>query len=423
MNEHWDDWGEFGVPATRAGERRANERQVISVSDLTRRIKDALAVGVGAVSVVGEVSDLSRPSSGHIYFALKDQRSQIRAVLWRTAARPGFDLADGQEVICQGELDVYGPRGSYQLIVRRVEAVGLGDWQRRLKELHRRLEAEGLFEESRNRPLPRFIRRVALVTSPTGAAVHDFLEVTRRRWRGLQVLVVPVRVQGEGAAEEIARALGEVQRLRPAPQAIVVARGGGSPEDLWCFNEERLVRAVRASRIPVVSAIGHEVDVTLCDLAADVRALTPSEAAERVAPSAAELQELLQQLARRMATGLRGGAERARARLERLVSRPVLQRPEQLVTERWRRVDELQERAARAALRRVVDSRRGVASFAARLESLSPLAVLGRGYSATLRDDGQPLTHAADANIGERLTTRLLSGAVISRVEQVEPGD
>ena len=245
---------------------------ILSVYELTAQIKDLLENSFPAVWVSGEISNLSRPQSGHCYLTLKDERAQIRAAIWRNvAARVEFDLADGLEVICCGHLDVYAPRGSYQLIVERIEPKGMGALELALRQLREKLAREGLFDPARKRPLPRLVRRVGLVTSPTGAAIHDFLQVLGRRWRGADVLVLPTRVQGTGAAEEIAAAIGTANRLPLAIDCLVVARGGGSLEDLWAFNEEVVVRAIFASRIPVISAIGHEIDVTLSDLVADVR--------------------------------------------------------------------------------------------------------------------------------------------------------
>ena len=249
------------------------EPQVLSVAELTARIKDLLDVSFGSVWVAGEISNLARPQSGHYYLTLKDDQAQIRCALWRNVAmRLRFDLRDGLDVICRGRIDVYGPRGTYQLIIESIEPKGIGALELALRQLREKLAKEGLFDPRRKRPLPPFVRRIALVTSPTGAAIHDFLQVLARRWRGADVLVVPTRVQGEGAAAEIAAAIATANALPMAIDCLVVARGGGSLEDLWAFNEEAVVRAIHASRIPVVSAIGHEIDVTLADLVADVRA-------------------------------------------------------------------------------------------------------------------------------------------------------
>ena len=283
-----------------------DDPHVWSVYDLTARIKDSLESGFRSVWVGGEISNFSRPQSGHCYFTLKDDRAQIRAVVWRTAAsRLKFDLHDGLEVICQGDLEVYAPRGTYQLVARKIEPRGIGALELALRKLKARLEAEGLFDPRRKRPLPKFPRRVAFVTSPTGAAIRDFLEVLRRRWKGVDVLVVPTRVQGEGAAREIAAAIELVNRLSDSVDCLVVGRGGGSLEDLWAFNEEPVVRAIHASRIPVVSAVGHEIDIALADLVADVRALTPSEAAELVVPAAEEITAALGGQQKRLLLALR----------------------------------------------------------------------------------------------------------------------
>jgi exodeoxyribonuclease VII large subunit len=260
------------------------------------------------------------------------------------------------------------------------------------------------------------------VTSPSGAAVRDFLKVARRRWQGVHVLVVPVRVQGEGAADEIVAAIRRVNRLAPPPDVLVVTRGGGSLEDLWSFNEEAVVRAIHASRVPVVSAVGHEVDVTLSDLAADFRAATPTEAAEHVVPSRDDVTAGVDGLRLRLVSALRGTADRARARLEALAQRRVLRRPHERIFELSRRLDELGQRADRAAGRYIARSDDRIASLASRLESLSPLAVLSRGYSVTQRSaDGRVLLEASEVAAGDEITTRLHHGTLISRVEQVDP--
>jgi exodeoxyribonuclease VII large subunit len=259
------------------------------------------------------------------------------------------------------------------------------------------------------------------VTSATGAAIRDFLEVLRRRWRGTDVWIVPVRVQGEGAAEEVATAVQQVNRLAEPPDCIVVTRGGGSLEDLWAFNEEIVVRAIFASRIPVVSAIGHEIDVTLSDLVADVRALTPSEAAELVAPAAEELSARLQQVQKRLAAALRGRVGTLEARLASIARHRIFRRPLELVFERGRRLDELEIRQNRAVARRLEIARARLDATAAHLDSLSPLAVLGRGYSITERlPSGEVVRRASQLEPGTQIRTRLAQGQAVSRVEAVE---
>jgi exodeoxyribonuclease VII large subunit len=395
----------------------------LSVSELTEQLKDLVESGFPSVWVSGEISNVSRPQSGHYYFTLKDDQAQIRAVVWRsTASRLRFELEDGLEVICQGGLEVYGPRGTYQLVIRQLEPKGVGALELALRKLRERLAAEGLFAPERKRPLPRFPRRVAVVTSPSGAAIRDFLEVLARRWRGVDVLVVPVRVQGEGAGREIAEAIALVNRFAQPVDCLVVTRGGGSLEDLWSFNEEVVVRAIHASRVPVVSAVGHEIDVTLADLVADVRALTPSEAAERIAPAAEEIRAALARQRQRLAGALRSRAASARAQLEMLASRRVMRKPFDRVHELAQRLDDCQGRAERAVKRRLAALGRQLAGDAARLESLSPLAVLARGYSVTQRDGhSEPVRDAAQLQPGDVLLTRFHRGRATSRVESVEP--
>jgi exodeoxyribonuclease VII large subunit len=397
-------------------------QQVLSVGELTAQIKDALEAAFPVVWVAGEISDLARPQSGHCYLTLKDSEAQLPAVIWRsTASRVRFDLHDGLEVICRGHLEVYAPRGRYQLIIEAIEPRGIGALELALRQLHEKLAKEGLFDPARKRPLPRLPRRIAVVTSPTAAALHDFLEMLRRRWRLCDVLVVPVRVQGEGAAEEIAAAIGLVNRLPVPVDCLVVTRGGGSLEDLWAFNEEIVVRAIVGSRIPVVSGVGHEIDVTLADLAADVRALTPSDAAQRVVPAADEVARALHQFRLRLSAGLRSRAQAARNRLTSLAGQRVFRRPLTLVHDRARRLDELDSRLRRAVRHRFAGAKGGVEALAARLESLSPLAVLGRGYSLTRRlSDGRILRDARDLVTGDLLATRFAHGQAVSRVEQAE---
>lgn len=392
--------------------------RVISVSELTALIQGTLESAFHSVWVGGEVSEVSRPHSGHVYFTLKDAQAQIRGVIWRSAAqRIKFKLEEGQQVVCHGDLDVYPPRGTYQLVVRQVEPQGVGALQLAFKQLQQRLAAEGLFDPIHKKPLPAFPRRVGFVTSPTGAAVRDFLEVAARRFRGVEILVIPARVQGECAADEIVRGIELANRLVPPLDVLVVGRGGGSLEDLWCFNEESVVRAIFASRLPVVSAVGHEIDVTLSDLVADVRALTPSEAAERIIPSADELTARLMQIQRRLVGNLRGRATAARRQVEQLAKSRVLRNPKTLIYDLAHRLDELDALATRAIRRRLTAASDRLGATSARLDSLSPLAVLARGYSVTTRASGEIVRDANQVEPGETIHTRLSKGEVTSRVE------
>ncbi len=401
------------------------EPRVVSVSDLTGLIKGTLEEMFPSVWVAGELSNVARPQSGHVYFTLKDEKAQIRAVCWRnTAARLPFEMKDGLEVVVQGSLDVYPPRGSYQLVAKRIEPKGEGALQLALRQLQQKLSREGLFDSGHKKPLPQFPRRIAVVTSPTGAAIRDFLEVLRRRWRGATVLVIPARVQGKEAAGEIAAGIQAANQLSPAPDVLVVGRGGGSLEDLWCFNEEKVVRAIFQSDVPVVSAVGHEIDVTLSDLVADLRAATPTEAAERIVPAMVDIQAGLDQAANRLRAALKRRAAETRAHLDRLASRPVLATPVQRIHSLSQLVDDRSERLHRA-MRSAHDSLgQQLSGLAGRLESLSPLGVLGRGYSVTqLTDSEEVLRDAGQVAVGDSLRTRLAKGEITSRVESISSND
>jgi exodeoxyribonuclease VII large subunit len=366
-----------------------------TVSELTAKVKSALERRFADVALRGEVSNLARPRSGHVYLSLKDDASQVRAVLWKSdAQRLVFELEDGLAVKVWGRLTVYAPRGEYQLTIQKIEPEGVGALELAFRQTVARLAAEGLFDPSHKKPLPRFPRRIVVVTSPTGAAVRDVLQVTGRRWPAAEILVAPTLVQGPGAAGQVAEALALANRVAGA-DLVIIARGGGSLEDLWAFNEEVVARAIYASRLPVVSAIGHEVDVTVADLVADRRALTPSEAGELCVPDAREVALHLDRLADRLGRAARSPIDHARSRL-----------------------DDLSARAARAARRAVDDRRHRLARLAGRLEALSPLAVLARGYSLTFQADGTtPLRSPADVRPGDRIVTRLASGQLVSRVE------
>ncbi len=405
------------------GGRRAGAGgdKVLSVSQLTRMLQTTLRQRFFDVWVGGEISNLSRPHSGHLYLTLADDDAQLRAVIWRnTAVELDFELDDGLDVICRGEIDIYPPRGTYQLIITHIEPLGLGAIQLAFRKLHAKLDAEGLFDPARKRPLPKMPQRVAVVTSPSGAALHDFLQVTSRRWPNLQMLLVPCRVQGEGAAGEIARGIQLANRLAPAPDVLVVTRGGGSMEDLWAFNEETVVRAVSGSRIPTVSAVGHEIDITLCDLAADVRALTPSEAGELVVPIKSELTSKLNDIQYRLTASLVSLAAQARQRLDALASRRVFRHPQDLVQLLSRRVDELEIRLFRAGDRCLERSQHQAANLADRLDAVSPLNVLARGYSVTQTESGQPITDAQTVQPGQRIVTRLAQGHIESVIERTQ---
>jgi exodeoxyribonuclease VII large subunit len=364
------------------------------VSELTERIKRSLETDFGQVALHGEVSNVARPRSGHIYFTIKDELASIRAVMWKNdSRRVAFDLTDGLAVRALGRLTVYAPRGEYQIVVSAIEPEGMGALELAFRQRYARLALEGLFDTERKRPLPRFPRRIVIVTSPTGAAVRDILQVLSRRWRCASVLVAPTRVQGVGADMEVVAALDLANHVAQA-DVIILARGGGSLEDLWTFNEEIVVRAIVASRLPVVSAIGHEIDVTLADLAADRRALTPSEAGEVCVPDAREVTLHLDRLADRLRLAGSSQLRDARARL-----------------------DQLAKSSLQAIQQDLVGRRQQLRRLGASLDALSPLAVLARGYSLTFLADGKTLVRSSeDVKSGELIRTHLAAGQISSHV-------
>ena len=397
------------------------EHEILSVSALTLRLKELVEAGFPHVCVEGEISNLSRATSGHIYLTLKDEGAQIRAALWRSAvARIRFELHDGLHVVAIGPIEVYAARGSYQLVIESLAPQGIGPLELAFRQRYEKLAAEGLFRPERKRPLPRFPRRIALVTSPAGAAVRDMLQVITRRWPACDIIIVPVAVQGQAAAAEIAAALRNVPRL-PGVDVVITGRGGGSLEDFWAFNEEIVARAIFECAIPVVSAVGHEVDVTIADLVADRRALTPSEAGEIVVPARTDVLSDLQHLGSRMRTAMQNCLRRWGLLIEALAGSRALARPLELVHDRERSVDELSDRLRRAICRQVERARHRLESIGGTIDALSPLKVLSRGYSLSRHvESGKILRRAADVAVGERIETKLARGRLTSIVEGVE---
>lgn len=401
-----------------------NSPEILSVTQLNTLIKGLLNQSFTGIWLAGEVSGLSRSGSGHIYFSLKDASSTISAVVWRTASsRLQFNLKDGMEILCRGRVDVYPPSGRYQMIVDYAEPRGEGKLQREYRLLYERLSQEGLFDPARKKPIPARIQRIGIVTGLSTAALQDFLEVLRRRWKGLNVLIAPAKVQGEGAAREVAAQIYNLNRMKNPVDVLVVARGGGSPEDLWTFNEEIVVRALAASRIPTISAIGHEVDVTLCDFAADLRALTPTEAAERISPDTQSIAQQLDQFDNRLKSALFGRFQMAQQRLDSLANRRVFIQPEEMVTFRQQRIDDLERRLASDMDRTITNQTHRVEKLASALENLSPLKVLARGYSVTLDKNLHVVFNPEQVKPGDRITTRLANGTLISEVLPPEDDD
>ncbi|MDT7543234.1 MAG: exodeoxyribonuclease large subunit [Acidobacteriota bacterium] len=452
------------------------ERRPLSVSELTSQVRGALENRFASVWVEGEISNFRTPASGHWYFTIKDEGSQLRASCFRGAnSRIRFRPSDGLQVRARGRLTVYEPRGDYELIVEGLDPVGAGALRVAFDQMRERLAKEGLFDESLKRSLPMLPRRVAVVTSPTGAAVHDILRVITRRTRTVNVLFVPVRVQGEGAGGEVARAIRLLNshhhaaiadgRMNDGVDVIIVGRGGGSTEDLWAFNEEEVARAIRASTIPIISAVGHETDFTIADFAADVRAATPSAAAEIVAAREDEVGATIDALTRELVRNVGYRLMNERARLQEVAASPAFDDVRARLRRAARETDELSHRlekliarvrerarrrldeaacrlsparnlarAARARTRltvaraaldasttsRLEDARARLGISVASLDALSPLAVLKRGYAIAEDEAGKTLRASRDARAGERVRVRLASGALRCRVEEVE---
>ena len=443
-----------------------------TVSELTKRIKDLIEGNVGNVTITGELSNVRPPSqNGHLYFTIKDANAQISAVMFAGNLRTmGFRPENGLKVEASGEVSVYAQRGVYQIVVRRMTRQGQGDLMAQFEELKRRLGAEGLFDQSRKRPLPYLPLHIGIVTAPTGAAIRDMVNVLTRRFPNLDILIAPAKVQGVGAAEEVAEGIrllnavgdpnGNVLPDRARREVIIVGRGGGSIEDLWSFNEEVVARAVAASAIPVVSGVGHEIDFTICDFAADHRAPTPSAAAEIVVREKTELVAAVASLADGLSRSMSERLAAARARLEAAASHRVFAKPRHAMETYCQRLDliaarmssvadgriaecrrrlvaaeaalrlgrtrhlpelsqrlaALSERMSRALDKRISDRRGTVAELSRGLKALDPLAVLERGYTITTLDDGKALRSPDQAPSGTRLTTLLSGGKSVKSV-------
>lgn len=458
--EPWEE-PEISLPAEAVWETALPQRVILTVSELTQQIRALLTDHFPDVWVEGEIQDFRTPNSGHLYFTLKDAQAQIRAVLFRNAARSlRFQPADGLHVICRGRVDVYERRGEYQLVVDYMEPKGIGALQLAFEQLKEKLAKEGLFDSERKRPIPLLPRRIGVVTSPTGAAIRDILNVLRRRFANVDILISPTSVQGDRAVPEIVEALAALNAI-PDVEVIIVARGGGSLEDLWAFNEEAVARAIAASRVPVISAVGHEVDYTIADFVADLRAPTPSAAAEMVVRNKLELARHLESLRGRMIQYCLRTLEVAQARLgplqgalprfqgvlerraqvvddlrdrlnqavqrlhqqyrDRVVAlhrHLYLVRPEARLAERRRRLGHLWEQMVRLQTHALEMRRARLREVVGRLDSLSPLAVLARGYSITQRlPDFRVVTRADQVSPGDQVWVRLHQGQIRCRVE------
>jgi exodeoxyribonuclease VII large subunit len=445
-----------------APQPRPSRPRALTVSQLTERIQGVLETEFLDVWVEGEVSNLKEASSGHWYFSLKDDAAQLRAVVWKTDARlVRFKPRDGMKVLARGSVRLYPPRGEYQLSVQALEPLGKGSLQQAFEDLKAKLGKEGLFDAARKRPLPMLPRRVGVVSSPTGAVIRDVVRVLRSRYANLEVLLYPARVQGEGASAEIEQGIRALNRIGGL-DVILLARGGGSLEDLWAFNEEGVARAIAASRIPTISAVGHETDFTIADFVADFRAATPSAAAERVVQAKEELQARVTALERRRDGALRLQLARVRARVQAATAHRVFAAEQGRLRVAAQRVDDLARRSEQALLRRAEDGghhvrrlserlsafrldrqlsarrealarhrdrlaaagrataerrRASLGRLAASLDGLSPLAVLSRGYALVWDEQNDALLRdAGETEAGRNLRIRLHRGALRATV-------
>lgn len=393
---------------------------ILSVTDLMWKLKDSVEEQFPWVCVQGELSNVTYARSGHVYFTLKDDRSQIRGVVWsRTASMMKFKLKDGLQVLATGPVEVYAARGSVQLVVEHVVPQGMGELELAFRQLQQKLQKEGLFDPEHKKPLPRFPKRIAIVTSPTGAAIRDILKVLTRRWRAADVILLPVQVQGPAAAGQIARAIQRAAKLRDV-DVIVTGRGGGSLEDLWAFNEEIVARAIFDCPVPVISAVGHEVDISIADLVADARAATPTDAGQLVVPDRQEVAGYLASVSERLRKALVHKVTTARARLESLESRRVISRPLDRVHEQSAYVDALAARLLRAGSNRVLVARHQLTQASRQLDALSPLKVLSRGYSITETADGKVVRTVDGVSKGDAIRTRVADGEIVSQVTRTE---
>jgi exodeoxyribonuclease VII large subunit len=441
------------------------ERRILSVASLNREARRIVETGLGTVWVEGEISNLSRPSSGHLYWSLKDSEAQVRCAMFRLAARGlGFELANGQQVLVRARASLYEARGEYQLIVDYAEEAGEGVLRRKFEELKRRLAAEGLFEAARKRAIPKMPRRIGVITSPSGAALHDVLTALKRRFPLTAVLIYPTPVQGAGSADEIARTLFLADR-RAECDVLILTRGGGSLEDLWSFNEEVVARAVAALELPIISGVGHEIDFTIADFVADLRAPTPSQAAELAVPDQREWLKRFAHLEQQVAHCTRQHIAKERRHLAMLAHRLQRCNPNVQLRERAQRLDELEARLRRSIERRIETRKYKLARLAAAvahaspahrltkarerwrtaqgdlrrallrqvertqqrlklasrgLQSLSPLATLERGYAIVTDGAGKVLTDSGAVAKGSVLDVRLARGGLSATVDAVK---
>ncbi len=392
--------------------------QVFTVTAITLAVKQMMEGVFRDIFVEGEVSNLSESANGHLYFNLKDREALLAAVMFKWDARKySLELQDGVQVRVRGSLSVYAKAGKYQIVVKKVEALAKGNLYLEFERLKKKLEAEGLFAPEHKKEIPAFPQRIGVVTSPTGAAVRDILSVLKRRNPHLEVLIAPVLVQGDEAAGQIAQAVEDLNRFVPAPDVLLVGRGGGSMEDLWAFNEEVVVRAIFNSKIPVISCVGHEVDFTMADFVADLRAPTPSAAAELVVQNAENTREHIANLQKRMGQAVSLFYERFKRRLEVAMQSRVFKNPQTLTEQQEQEVDDLCARLELAWGEKITAFAHRLDVARQKLNALGPQAVLKRGYSITRKADGSVVSRVAQTSPGEMIYVQVQDGMIYTEVK------
>jgi len=397
---------------------------IFTVSQLNRVVRDLLEAGLPALWLEGEISNFTHHRNGHMYFTLKDEAAEIAAVMFADRnALLRFTPADGQKVIVFGQITLYERRGRYQITIDEMRPAGIGKLQLEFEKLKERLHAEGLFDARFKQPIPRFPERIGIVTSPEGAALRDILKILKERYPVVEVVLFPAKVQGEGASSEIAAAIRSANRyaLKIEPiDTLIVTRGGGSLEDLWAFNEEPVARAIFESAIPIISAVGHEVDITIADLVADARAPTPTAAAQMAVPDRRELIESARSAQTELEQLICGRIDKYLVRIEMVRRSRGLHRPIQLLREHQQSLDHASELVLRTMKQRLTRSWERWQRFVERLESLNPASVLRRGFSVVESEAGQIVRSAAQVCVGERVKIRLHQGRLLSRIEAKE---
>lgn len=396
--------------------------KIYTVWELTQEIKSTLEQTFPPLWVEGEISNLSQPSSGHIYFTLKDESAQIRSVLWKNVALSlPFRIEDGMHLIVLAKLSVYEKQGNYQLYVEDLHPVGIGKLELAFQQLKEKLYKEGLFDEEHKKAIPKFPQRIGIITSPTGAAIRDIVKVARRRFPSIELILRPVRVQGEGAAEEIAQAISEFNLFKEV-DVLIVGRGGGSLEDLWAFNEEIVARAIFASKIPIVSAVGHQIDFSIADFVADLRAPTPSAATEMVVPDKRELTKEIKSLNQRLVSTQQSLLDSYRQRLKAVLTSYGLKRPADLILQNRQRLDELIRQIEVATFNLIQRAKQTFSTTVGKLDALSPLAVLERGYSVCYKlPERKIVKTAVSLKVKDEIETLLWKGKVHSEVQTIYP--